>query len=132
MVKILPAKTPEAQAALCALHPVRDGFSCLYQATEDGVEKGWFAVRIDGVVLTVTQMEVNGCGDEPATADERYFAELMTRAAASYGINRMLFVLRYEPPQYRAFLAQFGFADDGTGGLTIDIAQLTHRCGGAH
>ena len=132
MVKILPAKTPEAQAALYALHPVQAGYSCLYQATEDGVEKGWFAVRIDGETLTITQMEVNGCGDEPETADERYFAELMARAASSYAINRMLFVLRYEPKPYRAFLRQFGFSDDETGGLTVDIAQLTHRCGGAH
>ena len=132
MVKVLPAKTPEAQAALCALHPVRPGFSCLYQATEDGQEKGWFAVRIDGEILVITQMEVDGCRSEPETADERYFAELMTRAAASYAINRMLFTLRYEPTQYRGFLRRFGFTDDADGALRVEIARLTHRCGGAH
>lgn len=130
MVKIVPAKTPEMENTLKAAHPVQDGYTCLYRATEDERETGWFAVRNDGEALTITQMEVLGCPDDTRMSpDDRYFAELMMRAAASYAINRMIFTLRCAEPRYRNFLKSFGFTENDMGQLEVEIAKLIHGCG---
>ena len=131
MIAVLPLKTAEQQAPLRQAHDVPAHASCLFRAEENGAEIGWFALRQEPDKLTVLRMELAACPDDAhMTADDRYLAELMVRAAASYSINRMIPVLQYDEPKFRDFLRPFGFAEDETGAFSIEISRLIHRCGG--
>lgn len=130
MISVLPVPENEREQ-FCTVHPVCREYSCLYSATEGGIEIGWFSVREEENCLIIPQMQLTGyAAGNPMNDEEKMIAELMIRSAASYALNRYLPEICCEEASIEAFLPEMKFTKNSVGIYTIQLQKLIHKCAG--
>ena len=97
-------------------------------AREDGRLLGYVAVDLKDYAVRILEFSLTGRESlEGLTPEEGQLADSMIKAAASYGMNRNVFLMNSDYQPALALLSWFGFRQNDNK-MRIDLSQLIKKC----
>lgn len=127
MITILPATEPDKSrylertgllAEVCELLLMKDG----------SVVLGGVAVAVQHSELVIHRLFVEGAELSSLTAEQRFIADSLLRAAASFGANQCAYRIVSRQWEREEFFRAEGFSEDSSGRMVLPTSSIVKIC----
>ena len=127
MITILPATEPDKSrylertgllAEVCELLLMKDG----------SVVLGGVAVAVQHSELVIHRLFVEGAELSSLTAEQRFIADSLLRAAASFGANQCAYRIVSRQWEGEEFFRAEGFSEDSSGRMVRPTSSIVKIC----
>ena len=127
MINILPVGEPDKSTYLQGTGILEDACELLLMKDKEDV-LGGVAVTIENSELLLLKLFVEGADLSALTAEQRFMADSLLRAAASYGANQYAYRIISEQKEGADFFRGEGFTLDDSGRMVLPTSAIVKIC----